>query len=205
MKKSDKEYFDKIRQYFLERGIKNNFDEKSFWGSKESQQKRFSALCKIADLNNSVILDYGCGKADLYQYLLDQNIVLKKYIGIDVVNEFVNVSKSRFNSQQFFCGDIEDHKFEGLDYIFASGVFCCFKLEEEMFEYSMEKIKYMFDLADKGVGVNFLSKRSTNTDLFSTYLDPIEVVNRIMREITPNVALIHNYLPNDFTVFIYKS
>lgn len=94
----NQKYLKQIQEYFLDRAIKNNFDVRSFWGSEESQYKRFSIMSQIGDLNNKVILDYGCGKADLYKYLVEQKVSLKKYIGIDAVPEFVDLAQKKLSN-----------------------------------------------------------------------------------------------------------
>lgn len=112
--------------------------------------------------------------------------------------------KKNYPTQEFHNQDVEDFEVKNIDYAFASGIFCCFKTETEMFDFSIRKIKHMYNGVSSGVGVNFLSNYSRNQDSFSLYMDPSKVLDRVMKEVSSKVVLRHDYMPNDFTLFIYK-
>ena len=62
----------------------------------------------------------------------------------------------------------------------------------------------MFEWARVGVAVNFLSRRSPELADARVYLEPAEALAMAL-EITPAARLDHTYLPNDFTIYLYKT
>ena len=72
--------------------------------------------------------------------------------------------------------------------------------------YLKGTIQRMYQLANKGVGFNLLSsfapENHKQTDILQ-YFDPSEIISFCM-SITSQVTLRHDYLPNDFTIMMYK-
>src|SRR5215213_2125323 len=52
------------------------------WASPQTQAVRFAALTRIVDLNGKSLLDVGCGRADLLDFLLAQNVRPAHYVGL---------------------------------------------------------------------------------------------------------------------------
>ena len=67
------------------------------WGSQESQQLRFEVLLRNLRLENKTILDLGCGLGDLAAFIKKRNINNFRYIGIELVPDFIKISQERFN------------------------------------------------------------------------------------------------------------
>ncbi len=65
------------------------------WSDKESQFKRFEILCQISNDLKS-ITDFGCGLADLYEYLKEIGFN-GTYLGLDFVPEFIENNRLRIN------------------------------------------------------------------------------------------------------------
>ena len=55
------------------------------WGSRSRQIARFDAIARIAALQGRVLLDLGCGCAELYSFLLNRGVVPKQYVGVEAV------------------------------------------------------------------------------------------------------------------------
>jgi len=87
-------------------------------------------------------------------------------------------------------------------YVFGSGIF--FLSDESWESYMLQMVRRMFNICKLGVGINFLSTFSRNTDDFSYYANPSDVLSLIMKNITSKVILRHDYRLNDFTIFLYK-
>lgn len=178
--------------------------ERVGWGSVESQQKRFLVLSEIADLSNSSILDVGCGLGAFYDYLLEIHPKVN-YAGTDINHNMVIGALERHPDISFIHADIvtqsEKLKNKMFDYVFLSGAL---NLSEDKHEDIIgEVMRSMFSLANKGVGINFLS-------IFSDYFSPGEYycnpekILKLAFSITSKVALRHDYMPHDFTVYLYK-
>src|SRR4051812_44437082 len=76
------------------------------WKDQEGQQARFKLLCSIADLNNSSVLDTGCGHGDLRGYL-EKQFSGTRYIGIDQESVFLDAAIEKYGmlpNTSFFQG-----------------------------------------------------------------------------------------------------
>ena len=182
----------------------SNDAERVGWGSVDSQQERFRILTEIGDLNNSSVLDVGCGLGSFQDYIDDacSNCV---YTGVDINHNMIQEARKRHPSTEFIQADIasdvhilKDRKF---DYVFLSGAL---NLSADSHKDSIDRIvKEMFVLSNKGVAVNFLS-------MFSDYLAPgeyycnPEVILQLAFSITKSVVLRHDYMSHDFTIYLYK-
>ena len=182
----------------------NDF-EKVGWGSSESQKKRFEVLSEIGNLNNCSILDIGCGTGAFYKHL-DNLYHDINYTGIDINENMVKIAKQTFPETTFFCIDIlnkveNEIKNRKFDYIFLSGVLnLSINNHEAMVSDMMKK---MFDLSIKGIALNFLSMHADFFSAGECYLNPEKILSAALM-IDRKVTLRHDYMPHDFTVYIFK-
>ncbi len=65
------------------------------WASPKTQAARFGAIARAADLHDRSLLDVGCGRADLLEYLLRQNIALRRYVGLEVIDELLFAARRK--------------------------------------------------------------------------------------------------------------
>jgi len=181
-----------------------NDAERVGWGSADSQEKRFSVLTEIGDLDNDTILDVGCGLGAYFNYIHNAYPNLS-YTGVDINPNMIQEAQQKHSDIEFIHTDItsdshalNDRKF---DYVFLSGAL---NLSTDKHHDTIENImKEMFALANKGVAANFLS-------LFSDYLTPGEYycnpenILQTAFSITKKITLRHDYMPHDFTIYLYK-
>lgn len=188
--------------YFEDRIKVHGDNVKSLWNGSLGQFERFKILSEIADLNNSALLDVGCGFGDMLIFLSERGIKISSYIGIDISNSAINICKNKYPNQQFYLTDIFSFNPESIDYLVASGIF--FLPSSDWDNYTISVIERMFTIAKKGVAVNFLSSYSLNKDTVSYYANPSHVLELIQKRISVNTILRHDYRQNDFTIYIYK-
>ena len=181
-----------------------NDAERVGWGSADSQEKRFSVLTEIGDLDNDTILDVGCGLGAYFDYIHNAYPNLS-YTGVDINPNMIQEAQQKHSDIEFIHTDItsdshalNDRKF---DYVFLSGAL---NLSTDKHHDTIENImKEMFALANKGVAANFLS-------IFSDYLTPGEYycnpenILQTAFSITKKITLRHDYMPHDFTIYLYK-
>jgi hypothetical protein len=65
------------------------------WASEKSQRQRFDAICRASDLAGKSVLDAGCGRADLMEYLIQRSIRPAEYIGLEAVESLADQAESR--------------------------------------------------------------------------------------------------------------
>jgi len=169
------------------------------WADAHTQEVRFEALSKIGPLENKYILDIGSGLGDLYKFFAARKISVD-YSGIDIVPAFIEEARKRFPGAKFLCGDADTLN-NDYDYVLASGVLS-FAIPNAK-EHYFGMIKTMFGHAKIGLAFNMLDAREhPSDDTFIAY-DRDEVV-RYCKSISPHVVVASNYLPWDFTIYMYK-
>ena len=184
----------------------HGFSPKALWGSKKSQEIRFDILTKcIAPTNEKIkVLDLGSGLGHLYGYLLEKGFDID-YTGIEINKEFVEQSQKTFPKGKFILGDIHQLYPQNTvyDYCFASGIYNL-GIKKETQEAFVKDFKTIIKLTKLACGVNFLSSTSENQDNISVYHDSSEIMELVEKELSSNYEIFENYLPNDFTICIYK-
>ncbi|GAB4477606.1 MAG: class I SAM-dependent methyltransferase [Thermoflexibacter sp.] len=170
------------------------------WANENSQKLRFEALCKNLNLNDSSVLDVGCGYADL-KLFLDDFYKNFQYIGIDISATFLKVANNIFLNNQnviLYQADIYEVDFPKVDYVMASGIFGVKIYERKKY---FDLISKMFDVCKKAISFNMLLP-SPSTENLMTFA--IEEVRTYCSNLTSNIEIIENYLPNDFTIQLRK-
>ncbi len=177
------------------------------YSSKESQYLRFKYLSEIADLKKETILDYGCGTASLYDFLLSINQKPKKYIGIDIVDEILDHCREKIPNALFYKP--KEIGLLSYDYCFVSGVFN--NIRKDNREFWKQIVKTIFKNCKKGIAFNMMSTYVDYYDDRLFYESPEYAFSFVKNEITPFVSLRHNYLvkensvPFEFIIYAYKS
>lgn len=65
------------------------------WASPQTQASRFEAIRRMADMSGRSVLDVGCGRADLLDYLLARGVRPADYIGIEAVNDLAAAAEAK--------------------------------------------------------------------------------------------------------------
>lgn len=180
---------------------KNDF-RAAVWGSKESQEKRFEILSQIGDIPKRTLLDVGCGTGSFYDWLTTRGYALD-YTGVDITPATVSVALETHPRVKFRVENILERKTveADYDYTFASGIFNRKMPDHEAFLKAM--IERMFALCRLGVGFNILSAKADHQKVDEYCADPGEIANFCLT-LSRRVMLRHDYMPHDFTVYLYK-
>ncbi|MBI4423698.1 MAG: class I SAM-dependent methyltransferase, partial [Elusimicrobia bacterium] len=175
--------------------------------TRDSQRKRFEALCDLGDLDRRRLLDVGCGLGDLLPFLLERG-VRPFYSGLDLCGEMISRCRTKFRSRpdvacHFEVGSVLKHEPAGpYDFVVSSGMFgCSTPRARERIGPSLER---MFSWCTEGMAVNFLSAKASRREGEFLYVDPAEAIKLALR-LTPVVRMRHDYLPNDFTLYLYRN
>jgi hypothetical protein len=65
------------------------------WASPRTQTARFAALTRLVGLNGKSLLDVGCGRADLLDFLLERNIRPAHYVGLEGVPALADAAEAK--------------------------------------------------------------------------------------------------------------
>lgn len=170
----------------------------------QGQLRRYHTFLEIApDLNNQKILDYGCGMGDFYKFLKRRGIKVR-YTGVDINENFIKVAKKNFPECAFRVMNIDDEELEGYyDYIFICGVF---NLRVPGVQEDLRNaLVTLFKHCNKGLALSALSSHTPIKDAELSFTSPEDMVKFAIENLSPSVALRHDRLPNDFTLFVYTS
>ena len=202
--KWDKQKKDIIKKY-QEQFKKYGFNNKSLFTPGIKQNIRFKAIQEIGINSNDSILDVGCGFGDLLQYLNSTIDYKGAYTGVDIMEEFINVCKEFYPLDDFRVLDILDKNNsieEKWDYVVLSGTLNI-NVGENHLEYVKTMISKMFDLSVKGVSIDFVSIEGDDRNKEIYRMDP-EIIFRFAKTLTKRVVLRNDYLPWEFSVYLYK-
>jgi ubiquinone/menaquinone biosynthesis C-methylase UbiE len=190
-------YADKVRTY--------GFDHRGLgFRNKSSQDKRFEALLELGDFDGARLLDVGCGFGDFLACLTLRGIE-PVYTGIDICEPMIERCRERFDPAvgRFLVADALDFEpDEHYDYVVASGLFGLDSTGAR--DRILPTIARLFGWARIGMAANFLSTRSPNPAEARIYVDPCTALEAALA-LTPAARISHTYLPNDFTLYLYKN
>lgn len=168
------------------------------WGSAQGHALRFRVLLEIGNVTAASLLDVGCGVGHLADYLKEINF-RGNYVGFDLVPEMVQAAQARHPGWKFRSDDLAATD-DGLvaDYVAGSGLFTFAnraRLEQT--------VRQMFGRCQIGVAFNSLSSWSEKKQAGEFYADPAATLE-FCRTLTPWVVLRHDYMPHDFTIYMYR-
>ena len=190
-------YEDKVRRF--------GFDHRGLgFRNRSSQEKRFEAMLSLGDFNGRRVLDVGCGFGDLLAFLIERDIH-PLYTGLDVCEPMIERCEERFPSGagRFLAGDVLAFEpEEPYDYVVASGLFGLDGPGAR--ERILPSVARMLEWCRIGAAVNFLSASYKRQVPGRVYVHPALAVAYAVAH-APAIRLDHTYLPNDFTLYLYKT
>jgi len=191
-----------IIKRYNERLKKYGHDPRTLGWFKGRQPIRFKVITQIGDLNNSSILDVGCGFGDLYDFLI-KNYRGIEYVGYDINPNLIQTAKKTHPNVCFEVKDILQEKLkEKFDYVVSSGLFE-FRFPDST-SFTRNMLRGMFESCKKGVAADFMSTYADFEEKNAFYANP-EDIFRFCKTLSKRVSLRHDYMPFEFCIYIYKN
>jgi SAM-dependent methyltransferase len=180
------------------------------WPRKEDVIKRYRVMLELIreKEENLSLLDFGCGAAHLYDYIIEQGFTKINYSGLDISEKFISLCRKKFPSTTFYCADIlvDELVVPCFDYIVMNGVFTEKQSmsHEEMTVYFQSLLNKVFSLARKGVAFNVMSKQVDweRNDLFHLPLD--ELATFVTKSLSRYFIVRNDYGLYEYTVYLYR-
>jgi SAM-dependent methyltransferase len=168
------------------------------------QQYMFQNLLIGFNPNNYSILDIGCGRADLYGYLLESYDNIISYQGLDFNPNMSTLAKQKYNID-ITLGQFGIAELKSADWVVASGFFTprrC-ESEDEDLKKLFKDIDIMYSLANNCVSFNLLSPIGNKINESFFYVHPGLIMDMLIEKYK-YVTVRANYSNDVYTVTIYK-
>jgi len=182
------------------------------WPKKEDAETRYKVMLELIRRNNEArmvrLLDFGCGTSHLYEHILARGIKNISYAGLDLSEQFVQVSQTKFPGNEYYCVDMltGDAAIPSFDYVVMNGVFTEKRALDfdEMFAYFKRLLKKVFEKAEIGLAFNVMSKHVDweREDLFHLPFDVLAAF--LKQELTRNFVFRNDYGLYEYTTYVYR-
>lgn len=202
---------EKYRQNFKRYG----YSEKSMFMPSDRRMIRYYELLKNFDFYRkgdfqapAIFCDAGCGFGDLNHYLRLLGMKDYSYIGLDVVEEFMQEGQKRYGREDvsyikrnFITDDISDLEF---DYAVSSQTFTIpYTEKNENYEVIAEAVGKLFRQCRKGVSFNFYTDKGDFMRPGMAYHDPARLLE-FAYSLSNCVVLDNSCFPYECTLTILK-
>lgn len=154
------------------------------------------------------LLDFGCGLAHFYEFLVESGRTNIDYEGLDLSPAFVAACRAKYPAVPFHCIDIlsEDQTPAIYDYVILNGVLTEKRTLsfDEMWNYAQRLLLRAFALAGKGIAFNAMSKQVDweRDDLFHLPLDLL--ANFLTRNLSRHFVIRNDYGLYEYTAYVYR-
>jgi precorrin-6B methylase 2 len=173
------------------------------WASPRTQAARFDAICRLAEMGGKKVLDVGCGRGDLMDFLMERGSGPSEYIGIEAVDELAAAAmrKKWANVQIVQCDFVREPQRMnvGADVVVFSGSLNT--LEEAQFEISLRQ---GFEATGDAMVFNFLSAASLASAEWLRWHHRSSLMEMV-RGWGQRSEMLEDYLDGDCTIAVYKS
>ena len=195
---------DFVKKFFNERAVQFKDSIQTLdWGSKRTQWIRFHVLSEIGNLNGCSILDIGCGFADFFDFLQERGIEIGKYTGLEISDKIFEMTRAMRPELDIRKLDILEEDVEPYDYVFGSGIH--YLKTRDNYKRTGSLLRKMYKICNKGVATNMISFNAHSDQLAKhVFAYDSATVLKIAKEISPYSILRHDYLPQDFSIYLYK-
>jgi len=183
------------------------------WPNQDDAQLRYRIMLDILkylpEKNDFSILDFGCGAAHLYDYILSQKFSNITYSGLDISESFVSLCRQKYPNNTFISGDVLSSKIDidCSDFIICNGVFTEKQTMswDQMWHFVQELLPSIFQYADYGIAVNFMHAHVDweRDDLFHLPLDKLYAF--CAENMSRHVCVRSDYGLYEYTAYILKS
>ena len=165
------------------------------------QRMRYESFIIRNELENSSVLDVGCGAGDFLYHLQKRGIQVD-YTGTDISEKMIETCVARFPEHRFVHQDITRTRDSmAYDHVVSFGIHNI--RIESGWTVLEECSRRQFDLCRKSAHISILTDRYT---AFDEHIQSwqAERILEFALSITPYVSLHHDYLPNDFSVTLHR-
>ena len=174
------------------------------WPNRENQEVRFAQLVRLIDPDRGpfTVNDLGCGFADLYTFIRARGLPMSGYRGYDLSEKMLEVAGDRVGSDAELIRS--DHLTGPADYSFACGIFNIRlkATDDDWLEYMKSVVLELHEHSRLGFAFNSFSTYVDWREPQYFYADPGELFRFCKEEVSPRVALLHDYPLWEWTILV---
>jgi len=201
-----KRALDSVERFYTESLAEHGVASKAVgWREEDAQLLRFDQLAKLLEGDDGPVTvnDWGCGYGAMFGYL-DTRLGerLERYTGYDISAEMVEAAKAEVPDQRanFVLGSTP----EQAAYSFVSGTFNV-KFEaapDEWRSWVEHRLRDLAGASTRGLAFNVLSTYVDWQEGHLFYAEPRYFFDFCKRELSPHVALLHDYPLYEWTILV---
>lgn len=207
--------FEEQTEKYRENFHKYGYSEMSMFMPSDRRVIRYYELLKNCeffqrqDLKAPVVIcDAGCGFGDINGYLKTLGMEHYHYIGLDVVEEFIEAGRVRYGNERirylernFLTDDLSDLEF---DYAVSSQTFTIpYTDRQENYEVIFDSVRKLYAQCKKGVSFNFFTDRGDFRRPDTAYHSPMKLLE-FAYTLSHNLVLDNSCFPYECTLTIIK-
>jgi SAM-dependent methyltransferase len=173
------------------------------WASRRTQELRFDALLKQADPTGLAVLDLGCGRADLLDFMIQRGQKPRRYVGVEGVRELADsaVAKNLPDCRILVADFVREPR--RLSVANADVIYCSGALNTIASDDFYRTIRNAFAAAKQSLVFNFLSSNLLAGVSYLHWHKRGDVV-KFARSLTPEVDVHEGYIEGDCTICMRK-
>lgn len=169
------------------------------------QAVRFKALTHHFKGSGFSVLDFGCGLAHLKDDL-DNRFPGCRYIGADVVPEFIEAVRNKHPDATVYCIRSHSELTDQVDHVVISGTFNLVDggSREQYLNYVYSALTHLFSLCRVSLSVNFMTDQVDFIQPGAHHVN-VEAMYRFVRDkLSPRLQVDQSYMPYEFTIVVFR-
>ena len=211
---ADYEITNDVKKQYETAFAKFGVDKKSLFWPKGRQDIRFqthlSAIDGVISANRKAfsLIDYGCGFSDLYSYIQRCAISVSKYIGVDILEDFLEISKHRFPENYYYEREsfVETKEIHA-EVVCAIGTFSMKYVPKwhDNYEFVLSEIDMLWKKTELYLSIDFMTDKVDYMQLNSFHVDPERIVSDLQHLLNPSrIKIVESNVAFEFLVQIWK-
>ena len=170
------------------------------------QSLRYRALTQHFSGGGFSVLDFGCGLAHLKDDL-DKRFADYRYIGADVVPEFVKAVREKHPTAAVHLIRNYAELVEPVDHVVVSGTFNIVDGDScvEYLAYVQDALVHLFSLCRLSLSVNFMTDRVDFVQPGAHHVNVESMYCFMCDRLSPRLSIDQSYMPYEFTMVAFRN
>jgi SAM-dependent methyltransferase len=180
------------------------------WKNETSAETRYDIALGLIpdDVEDGVVLDFGCGLAGLRDHMEIRGLGRHAYIGLEISEKFAVAARARRPDLRIETGDAlaSTQMHLPCDYLVMNGVFTRRQTldEDAMMEYMQRLVSRVWPWVSRGLSFNVMSRAVDWHGEGLFHADPGLLVSWLGSSVSRHFVLRNDYGLHETTVYVYR-